>query len=50
MNGSLEPLGLPGPWQEPLKFVGLDPARDHALEHVGQLRFRAFPSTKDRFF
>jgi hypothetical protein len=30
------PLGLPGPGQQPLEFVGLGPARDHALEHVGE--------------
>jgi hypothetical protein len=36
MNGSHEPLGLPGPRQQPLELVGLGPARDHALEHVGE--------------
>src|SRR5215207_5084901 len=35
MDGGREPLGLPGPWQEPLELVGLGPARDYTLEHVG---------------
>src|SRR3954468_24753546 len=38
IDGSRELLGLPGPGQQPLELVGLDPARDHALEHVGQPR------------
>jgi hypothetical protein len=38
INGSREPLGLPGPRQQPLELVRLGPARDHALEHVGQPR------------
>jgi hypothetical protein len=36
MDRDLEPLGLPAPGQQPLELVGLGPARDHALEHVGQ--------------
>jgi hypothetical protein len=31
-------LGLPGPRQELRVFMGLGPARDHALEHVSWLR------------
>src|SRR3954470_21516431 len=38
MDGSGEPLGFPVPGQEPLELVGLGPARDHPLEHVGQPR------------
>src|SRR3954470_1985706 len=38
MGGSREPLGLPGPGQQPLELVGLGPARDHTLEHVGEPR------------
>src|SRR3954467_6028152 len=33
-----ELFGLPGPGQQPLELVRLGPARDHALEHVGQPR------------
>src|SRR4051812_12675583 len=38
MDGSREPLGLPGPGQERGELAALGPARDHALEHVGQPR------------
>src|SRR4051794_39110808 len=31
-----ELFGLPSPRQQPLELVRLGPARDHALEHVGQ--------------
>jgi hypothetical protein len=40
VQGSLKPLGLPGPRQEPLELAGLGPARDHTLEHVGEPRRR----------
>ena len=43
MDGSGEPLGFPVPGQEPLELVGLGPARDHPLEHVGQPRPRLDP-------
>src|SRR3954454_23387457 len=39
-NSGREPLGLPGPRQQPLELVGLGAARDHALEHVGEPRLR----------
>ena len=37
LDSSHELLSLPGPRQQTLELVGLGPARDHALEHVGQL-------------
>ena len=36
MGGSRELFGLPGPRQQPLELAGLGPARDHALERVGE--------------
>src|SRR3954453_23324836 len=38
IDRSRELLGLPGPRQQPRELVGLGPARDHALEHVGEPR------------
>jgi hypothetical protein len=38
INGGSDPLGLPGPWQEPLELVRFGAPRDHALEHVGEPR------------
>src|SRR3954468_6903753 len=43
IDGSRELPGLPGPRQQPLELVRLGPARDHALEHVGQPRLRLDP-------
>src|SRR3954447_14998023 len=31
-----QPVGLPGPRQQPLELVGLGPARAHPLEHRGK--------------
>jgi hypothetical protein len=38
IDGSREPLRLPGPGQQAFELGGLGPARDHALEHVGEPR------------
>src|SRR4051794_30360118 len=43
MTRRRELFGLPGPGQQPLELVRLDPTRDHPLEHVGEPCLRLYP-------